>query len=140
MNEPEARDASYGELLSRLTELEAVIGALRDHQVDAIVGDTDVALVHLRQVEEALRESGERYRAFVANSSEGIWRYEIDPPMPVSLGEEEQVEYILAHGYLAECNDAMARMAGYERASELVGSRGEAGECYRDRVRRCAGL
>jgi PAS domain S-box-containing protein len=124
MSKAEMAALSTADLQTRLNELEAVIDALRDHQVDAIVGDTDVALVHLRQVEEALRESGERYRAFVSNSSEGIWRYEIDPPMPVSLSEEAQVEYIFAHGYLAECNDAMARMAGYERASELIGARG----------------
>jgi signal transduction histidine kinase len=115
---------SNAELQARLAELEAVIGALRDHQVDAIVGDTDVALVHLRQVEEALRESSERYRAFVANSSEGIWRYEIEPPVSTSLSEDEQVDHILMHGYLAECNDAMARMSGFPRAADMLGLRG----------------
>ena len=127
MNTSDSVEVSNRELQSRLSELEAVIAALRDHQVDAIVGDTDVALVHLREVEDALRESGERYRAFVSNSSEGIWRYEIDPPMPVNLSEEEQVDYIFEYGYLAECNDAMARMSGYERATEMIGFRGPTG-------------
>jgi PAS domain S-box-containing protein len=127
MNKTDITTLTHAELQVRLNELEAVIDALRDHQVDAIVGNTDVALVHLRQVEEALRESGERYRAFVSNSSEGIWRYEIEPPMPTSLSEDEQVDYIFANGYLAECNDAMARMSGYERATEMIGARGVAG-------------
>jgi signal transduction histidine kinase len=116
------------DLVARLLEMEAVVAALRDHQVDAIVGESDVALVHLRQVEEALRESGERYRAFVSNSSEGIWRYEMDPPMPLALSESEQVDYIFRHSVLAECNDAMARLAGYERASDLTGQPGFGGE------------
>jgi PAS domain-containing protein len=117
---------SYDQLQERLSELEAVVEALRDHQVDAIVGETDVALVHLRQVEVALRESGERYRAFVANSSEGIWRYEIDPPMPLLLSEDEQFAYFYEHGYVAECNDAMAQLWGLERAADLIGLRGDA--------------
>jgi PAS domain S-box-containing protein len=125
MNKSETDETSHRELLGRLVELEAVIAALRDHQVDAIVGDTDVALVHLRQVEEALRESAERYRAFVANSSEGIWRYEIEPPMPISLDADAQIDYILTHGYLAECNDALARMVGSDHAADLIGRRAD---------------
>ncbi len=127
MNDPETAALSVTELQARLGELEAVIDALKDHQVDAIVGNTDVALVHLRQVEDALRESGERYRAFVTNSSEGIWRYEIEPPMPTALSEDEQVDYIFEHGHLAECNDAFARMSGYERAGDMIGFRGTDG-------------
>jgi PAS domain S-box-containing protein len=42
-------------------------------------------------VEEALRGSEERYRAFVHNSSEGIWRFELDHPIDPSWTEEEQI-------------------------------------------------
>ena len=75
------------------------------------------------RAEEALRASEERYRAFIANSSEGIWRFELDEPVPTSLTADEQIEFFYQHGYLAECNDAMARMYGYERADEIVGAR-----------------
>ena len=71
---------------------------------------------------EALRASEERYRSFVVNSSEGIWRFESGRPVDTSLPAEEQLETLYAHGYLAECNDAMARMYGYERADDLVGA------------------
>ena len=61
-----------------------------------------------------LRESEERYRAFIANSSEAIWRFELEQPIPVNLPEDEQIEMLFKYAYLAECNDAMARMYGYE--------------------------
>jgi PAS domain S-box-containing protein len=70
-----------------------------------------------------LKESEERYRAFIANSSEGIWRFELDEPVPVDLDADEQIERFYKDGHLAECNDAMARMYGYERAEEIVGAR-----------------
>jgi PAS domain S-box-containing protein len=79
--------------------------------------------LHARQAEEALRAGEERYRAFIANSSEGIWRFELDEPVETSLAPDEQIELYYRRGYLAECNDAMARMYGYERADEIVGAR-----------------
>ncbi|MGH9905233.1 MAG: PAS domain S-box protein [Pyrinomonadaceae bacterium] len=38
-----------------------------------------------RLVDQALRESEERYRAFIANSTEGIWRFELEQPVPLNL-------------------------------------------------------
>jgi PAS domain S-box-containing protein len=75
------------------------------------------------EVEDALRASEERYRAFIANSSEGIWRFELDEHVPTDLDADEQIERFYKDGHLAECNDAMARMYGYERAEEIVGAR-----------------
>jgi PAS domain S-box-containing protein len=75
------------------------------------------------QAEEALHASEERYRAFIANSSEGIWRFELEEPVSTGLTADEQIELFYQRGYLAECNDAMARMYGYERAEEIVGAR-----------------
>jgi len=71
--------------------------------------------------QERLRESEDRYRAFIANSSEGIWRMEFDPPGDISLPVEQQVDWAYRHGRLVECNNAMARMYGLDRPEELVG-------------------
>jgi PAS domain S-box-containing protein len=72
---------------------------------------------------EAQAETAEeRYRAFVQNSSEGIWRLEFDPPLDTSLPIDEQVELAYRHGVLTECNDAMARMYGLQRSEELIGA------------------
>jgi signal transduction histidine kinase len=74
-------------------------------------------------VEEALRRSEERHRAFIAYASEGIWRYEFDETIPVSLPVEEQAARAYRSAYLAECNDAMARMYGFEKAEEILNHR-----------------
>jgi two-component system, cell cycle sensor histidine kinase and response regulator CckA len=76
-----------------------------------------------RKAEDALRESEERYRVFVAQSSEGIYRTEHDPPVPADLPLEQQMSLSLQSGYIAECNDAMARMYGLNQAGELMGKR-----------------
>jgi PAS domain S-box-containing protein len=75
------------------------------------------------EAEEALRRSEERYRHFVAQSGEAIWRFELDEPVPLDLPFDEQARRVLEHAFLAECNDAMARMYGYCRAAEMTGTR-----------------
>lgn len=80
----------------------------------------------LAQANEALREGEQRYRAFVSQSSEGIWRFEFEHPMPTTLPEDEQIAYFYHQSYLAECNDAMAQMYGYDTAAELVGVKPDA--------------
>jgi two-component system cell cycle sensor histidine kinase/response regulator CckA len=73
--------------------------------------------------ENALKESQERYRAFIEQTAEGVWRFELEQPIPVTLPEEEQIDRMYAYAYLAECNDAVAHMYGFERAAELMGAR-----------------
>ncbi|MBD0320244.1 MAG: PAS domain S-box protein, partial [Gemmatimonadetes bacterium] len=64
----------------------------------------------------------ERYRAFIEQSSEGIWCFEFDPPIPTDAPADEQVAHMYRHGVLRECNDALARMHGMQRAGEMVGA------------------
>jgi len=76
-----------------------------------------------KRAEKALQESDQRYRSFIANSSEGIWRLELDQPISISLSEEEQMRQMVGKGYVAECNDAIARMYGFEKAQDFAGTR-----------------
>jgi PAS domain S-box-containing protein len=76
-----------------------------------------------RRAEELLKESEMRYRVFVEQSTEAIWRFETERPIPVTLSEDEQIEWIYAYGYLAECNTVMAEMYGYHSAQEIMGAR-----------------
>jgi PAS domain S-box-containing protein len=83
-----------------------------------VVDMTDAA-----RAEQAVRESEERYRAFIEQTAEAVWRAELETPVSVALPVEEQVRRFLATGYLAECNDAMARMYGFESARDITGTR-----------------
>ena len=78
-----------------------------------------------KQAEEALHRSQERYRNFVEQSIEGIWMLAFDEPIPLDLPAAEQAHRLQALGYVAECNDAMARMYGYASSQELIGARVE---------------
>jgi formate hydrogenlyase transcriptional activator len=73
--------------------------------------------------EHALRQREEEYRQFVAQSSEGIFRQDLDTPVPIDLPEDELVHHLLHNSYLAECNDAMARMYGLDSRLQIVGKR-----------------
>ena len=65
--------------------------------------------------------SEERYRAFIEQTSEGVWRCEVRDPIDVRLPVDQQIDAIYAHAWLAECNDAMARMYGLDSADQIVG-------------------
>jgi PAS domain S-box-containing protein len=67
------------------------------------------------------KDADDRYRAFIANSSEAIWRYELEQPIPLLLSPDQQVEMLFKYAYLAECNDAMAHMYGYDSPDQIIG-------------------
>lgn len=74
-----------------------------------------------RRAEEALRESESRYRFLVENTSDAVWRFDLVLPMPLTLSEDEQIEWGYRHVVLGQCNDGMARIYGYERAEQMTG-------------------
>ncbi|MCF7804279.1 MAG: PAS domain S-box protein [Candidatus Marinimicrobia bacterium] len=76
-----------------------------------------------RSMQRALEASEERYRAFIENSNEGIWRFEIEDTIPIESSVEEHLTTAYNSAHLAECNDAMARMYGYENKDDLIGAR-----------------
>jgi PAS domain S-box-containing protein len=85
--------------------------------------EAETAVAQQTATERVLRESQERYRAFIEQTAEGVWRFELEKPVPVHLPVDEQIERFYADSYLAECNDAVAQMYGYEKADQLLGAR-----------------
>jgi len=88
-------------------------------RIAAIVRDVTAS----KQSERMLWRSEENYRMFVSQSSEGIFREDLDEPIPIDLPEDELIYRILHDSYLVECNDAMAAMYGLKSADELRGKR-----------------
>ena len=76
-----------------------------------------------RLARDTVKRSEERYRAFIQHSTEGIWRFELDEPIDTTLPTPEQVRLAYRHGYLAECNDAMAKQYGFTSADDIIGAR-----------------
>jgi PAS domain S-box-containing protein len=80
---------------------------------------TDIS--SLKYTQDLLKKREEGYRTFIDQSAIGIWRTDYLSPVPVGLPLEEQVTLLLESGIIAECNDFMAKMYGYQNSSELIG-------------------
>ncbi|MGB8192817.1 MAG: PAS domain S-box protein, partial [Chitinophagaceae bacterium] len=76
-----------------------------------------------KYVEDALQASEERYRVFIEQSTEAIWRYELEAPISIELDNDELINQLRSTGFLAECNNIMAATYGYKLSSELIGAR-----------------
>ena len=74
-----------------------------------------------KQAEAALRESEQRYHAFISQNADAMWRIEFERPVPKEPPEDEQVESVDRCGYMTECNYAMARLFGYNKAEQAPG-------------------
>jgi len=85
--------------------------------LQAVMAERDSAI-------EQARTSDERYRAFVANSSEAIFRTELAEAMPVTLSPDEQIAWVRKHGFVAECNTAfMVALGVKDSQNPVVGTR-----------------
>lgn len=80
---------------------------------------TDINL--RKEAQRTILQNQERYFNFISQSTEGIWRCELEEPFPVTLPVAEQLDCVFRYAYLAECNDAMARMYGFRDAYDLMG-------------------
>ncbi|AEW02321.1 hypothetical protein A4D02_30945 [Niastella koreensis] len=74
----------------------------------------------LEATRRELKEVTERYKAFVQQSSEIIWRCELQTPINIYDPEEKQIRQLF-DGCLAECNDQMALFYGYDNAADVIG-------------------
>ena len=69
-----------------------------------------VVLLEMRNAFSQLRTSEERYRSFIEQSSEAVWRIELDVPMDPGLGIAEQIAWLQAHAHVAESNLSYLRL------------------------------
>ncbi len=114
-----------GELICLLTNALPILnneGELIGYRgIDKNITQRKLFEKELIKAKEKAEESEKKYRAFVEQSSEGIYRMELDKPMDLSLNTEEQIDFIYKHTYIAECNHRFAQMYGNESPEDLVG-------------------
>jgi PAS domain S-box-containing protein len=83
-------------------------------------GETENVAALLEATRQELKVVTERYKAFVQQSSEIIWRCELQTPININDPEEKQIQQLF-DGCLAECNDQMALFYGYDNADDVIG-------------------
>ncbi|MBE9139790.1 PAS domain-containing protein [Nodosilinea sp. LEGE 07088] len=88
----------------------------RSQELERLNGELQKAIARLT-------ESEERYRTLFEISSEGIYRFEFDQPISLTLPENEQIRLVLRHAYHAEGNQTLAAMYGFESPEAMVGLR-----------------
>lgn len=73
--------------------------------------------------QEELRRSDKRFRGYLQSSTEAIWGFEIEPPMPMDLAIDAQLDYLYDHARIVVANDAWTRQTGYDRWEDMIGLR-----------------
>ncbi len=74
-----------------------------------------------KKTAQVVEESEQRYKMFVQQSTEGIWRIDLDKAIHIDTPLDGLIHYCYKHAWVAECNDNFARMYGYEKASDVIG-------------------
>jgi len=75
-----------------------------------------------KEAEEALKKTEEKYKTFVTYSTEAIFCIDYSKPVLTASPVSEQIDNLLNDGYISDCNDALAKIFGFEHAAEVLGS------------------
>jgi PAS domain S-box-containing protein len=110
--------SSSGRIFNVLSSIETI----EVHGAQCLLS-TFVDITQVKEAQRALRESEQRYRDFITHSHEGVWRLELERPLPADLPEQAVAEWLLDYSYIAECNLALARINGFSSPEEVAGKR-----------------
>ena len=80
---------------------------------------TDVTEHILREL--VLKENEDKYKAFISNSAEAIWRYDVCPPIDIQLPAKRQADLLLKRAILVECNDRLAKLFEADQVEDVIG-------------------
>ncbi len=75
-----------------------------------------------KSARDALQESEASYKAFITNSSEAIWCYDMQPPVAIDMEFEQQVKQIAHSARLVEANKVLINMLGVNSLDDILGS------------------
>jgi PAS domain S-box-containing protein len=74
------------------------------------------------QTAETQQTLESQFRHFLDLASEGLWRFDLEPPVSTQLPVHQQADAIVAHARIRLCNDFFARQFGYESAQAIHGT------------------
>lgn len=74
-----------------------------------------------KSARDALQESEASYKAFITNSSEAIWCYEMQPAIAIAKNVETQARQIANNARLVEANKVLLGMLGVESLDDILG-------------------
>lgn len=103
--------SNYKDLIVRLQN--------KSKEFEALYEEYQATNEELNIANEQLKASQERYRSFIQQSNEGIYRMDLTLPVSVDLDTETQIKMIYNYSALAECNDAFLRMYGVTDFKEI---------------------
>ncbi|QEY12538.1 bifunctional diguanylate cyclase/phosphodiesterase [Cellvibrio sp. KY-YJ-3] len=75
-----------------------------------------------KSARDALQESEASYKAFITNSSEAIWCYDMQPPVAIDTEYEQQVKQIAHNARLVEANKVLVNMLGVDSLDDILGT------------------
>ena len=74
-----------------------------------------------KSARDALQESEASYKAFITNSSEAIWCYDMQPHVAINMELEAQVKKITQSARLVEANKVLLNMLEANSLDEILG-------------------
>ena len=74
-----------------------------------------------KSARDALQESEASYKAFITNSSEAIWCYEMQPHISITKDVETQARQIANNARLVEANKVLLNMLGAQSLDDVLG-------------------
>ncbi|MBD3274354.1 MAG: PAS domain S-box protein, partial [Candidatus Marinimicrobia bacterium] len=103
-------------------ELNDMVGE-RTEQLQEALRHQEKLREEQERTSRALEKSEERYRRFVHQISEGVYRIEFSKPIQIDLPEEEVVDALYDYAVIAECNNTFAKMIGFPDERAVLGKK-----------------
>ena len=108
--------ASLLPIRNRYGEVDRVLIQLQDRTRE------ENALKVLLKQQRDLQESEASYKAFIANSSEAIWCYDMVPPISLHETSEVQAELMADRARLSQGNKMLVSMLGVKSLQDIIGT------------------
>lgn len=115
----DSRERCFAESGDLWLNVDKIPFSLNDQLSGVMMVMRDVTQSVRREI--SIRDSEARYRAYITNNMDAVWRYDVCPPVEINLPIDTQVELILQRSVLAECNEKLATLYGAPSVSMLLG-------------------